>query len=63
MDWEALVEEHRAWKRAPSEPGGEKQEVHGQGPPSPGMVTSDWKGAALIKTVISVLSSATTFSK
>lgn len=49
MDWEALGEEHRAWKWAPREPGGGKQEVHGQGPRSPGMVTSDWKGAALIR--------------
>lgn len=63
MDWEALGEEHRAWKWAPREPGGGKQEVHGQGPRSPGMLTSDWKGAALIRTVIGVLSSAKTFSK
>lgn len=62
MDREALEEEHRDWKLAQCEPGGGNYEVHGQGPPSPGVITSDFKGAVLIGTVISMLLSAQIFS-
>lgn len=51
---EAWEEENRVWKLAQSQPIGENYKVHGHEPPSPGLVTSDFKGTKLI----SMLSSA-----